>query len=62
VLTEVEAILYIKRLGTRNESPIINKEMFEEIDMRSMIKGGFIGSAIILLVGSGIYFFSKENI
>ena len=61
IMTEIEALLYIKRLGARNESPIINKEMFEEIDMRSMIKGGFVGAAILMLVGSGMYLFSKEK-
>lgn len=60
-MTEVEALLYIKRLGQRNESPILTREMFEEIDMRSMIKGGFIGVGITLLIGTGIYFFSKES-
>jgi hypothetical protein len=61
IMTEIEALLYIKRLGARKDSPIINREMFEEIDMRSMIKGGFIGGAIFLLVGSGVYLFSKEK-
>ena len=60
-MTEIEALFYIKRLGERNESPIITKEMFEEIDMRSMIKGGFIGGGLVILVGVSIYFFSKER-
>jgi len=58
--TELEAILYIKRLGERNISPIINKDMLDEIDMRSMVKGGFYGGTLVFTVGLAIYYFSKE--
>ena len=58
--TELEAILYIKRLGERNTSPLINKDMLDEIDMRSMVKGGFIGGGLVFTVGLAIYYFSKE--
>ena len=61
LFTEVEALLYIKRLGLRKESPIITKEMFEEIDMRSMIKGGFIGAAVTFITCVGIYYFSRND-
>jgi len=60
-MTEVEALLYIKRLGERDTSPIITREMFEEIDMRSMMKGALIGGGLVVLLGTGIYFFSKES-
>lgn len=59
--TEVEALLYIKRLAERKSSPIITQDMINEIDMRSMIKGGFIGVGLTVLIGTGIYFFSKET-
>ena len=59
--TEVEALLYIKRLGLRNESPMVIKEMFEEIDMRSMVKGGFVGAGLTFVTGVAIYYFSRSD-
>jgi len=61
ILTELEAIQYIKRIGARNTSPVILTHDFEEIDMRSMIKGGFIGAGLLFVCGLGIYYFSKSE-
>ena len=36
--------------------------MLDEIDMRSMIKGGFIGGGLIFITGLSIYYFSKEQL
>jgi len=58
-MTELEVLYYIKRLGARGVSPIINSEMLDEIDFRSMIKGGFIGGGLVFTVGVAIYYFSK---
>jgi hypothetical protein len=60
-MTEVEALLYIKRLGARETSSIINSDMINEIDMRSMVKGGFIGAGIMFTAGLAIYYFSKTD-
>ena len=60
-MTEIEALLYIKRLGARNVSPIITKDMLEEVDLRSMIKGGFLGGGLVFTVGLAIYYFSKVD-
>ena len=60
-MTELEVLLYLKRLGSRGTSPVINKEMLDEIDMRSMIKGGMIGGAVTFTVGLCIYYFSKSD-
>jgi len=57
--TENEALAYIKRLGERKSSPMITKDMLDEIDMRSMIKGGFMGGAVVFTVGVCVYYFSK---
>jgi hypothetical protein len=35
--------------------------MIDEIDMRSMIKGGFIGSGLTFVIGLSIYYFSKSD-
>jgi len=60
-MTELEALLYLQRLGARNSSPVINKDMLDEIDMRSMIKGGIIGGAVTFTFGLCIYYFSKSD-
>lgn len=59
--TEIEALYYLKRLGERNLSPMITTEHLEEIDMRSMIRGGFIGGALVFTTGLAIYYFSKSE-
>jgi len=59
--TEVEALLYLKRIGARETSPIINSDMINEIDMRSMMKGGFMGAGIMFTAGLAIYYFSKTD-
>ena len=59
--TEVEALLYLKRIGARESSPMINSDMINEIDMRSMMKGGFIGAGIMFTAGLAIYYFSKTD-
>jgi hypothetical protein len=40
---------------------MITNDMLDEIDMRSMIKGGFIGGALIFTTGLCIYYFSKSD-
>ena len=59
--TELETLLYIKRLGERDSSPIITKDMLDEIDMRSMVKGGFYGGALVFTLGISIYYFSRNE-
>ena len=60
-MTELEVLLYLKRIGARNASPVINTEMLNEIDMRSIIQGGFIGASLTFMVGLSIYYFSKSD-
>lgn len=60
-MTELEALYYLKRLGMRDESPVITKDILEEIDMRSLVKGGFIGGGIVFVIGLGIYYISKSE-
>ena len=43
---EVEAIKFYKRLGERNKSPVITNTDFEEIDLRSVMRGALIGSGV----------------
>jgi hypothetical protein len=59
--TELEALYYLKRLGERNVSPMIISEHLDEIDMRSMIRGGFLGGGLVFTTGLLIYYFSKSE-
>lgn len=61
IFTEIEALYYLKKLGERNSSPMITSEDLQEIDMRSMIRGGFIGGALVFTTGLAIYYFSKSE-
>uniref|UniRef100_A0A6C0D5B5 thiol oxidase n=1 Tax=viral metagenome TaxID=1070528 RepID=A0A6C0D5B5_9ZZZZ len=61
LFTEIEALSYIKRLGERKTSPMITHDMLNEIDMRSMIKGGFMGGAVVFTVGLCVYYFSNDK-
>jgi len=60
-MTELEALYYIKRLGARGVSPMIDTDMLNEVDMRSLIKGGFIGGGLVFTIGLAIYYFSKKE-
>lgn len=57
--TELEALSYIKRLGERNRTPMINQDMIDEVDMRSMVRGGLMGGAVVFTVGVCIYYFNN---
>jgi hypothetical protein len=61
IFTEIEALYYLKRLGERNVSPMITNEHIEEIDMRSLIRGAFLGGALVFTTGLCIYYFSKSE-
>jgi Erv1 / Alr family len=61
VLTETEVIYYYKRLGARERSPVINQEYLDEVDIRSMLKGGFVGAGITFLAGSLLWWTTKTE-
>jgi len=47
-VTEMEAINFYKRIGARGVTPVISPDDLDEIDMRSMVKGGLIGASVVL--------------
>lgn len=51
-VTEAEAIYYYRRIGARGKSPVISQDTLDEVDLRSMIKGGLLGAGVVL--GAGI--------
>jgi hypothetical protein len=58
-VTEAEALLFYRRIGARGKSPVINQETLDEMDMRSMIKGGLIGGGVVFAAGAVFYLASK---
>ena len=51
IISEKESILFYKRIGMRGTSPVINQDDLDEIDMRSMVKGGLIGGGVVFFAG-----------
>lgn len=58
-VTEAEALMFYRRLGARGKSPVINQDVLDEMDMRSMIKGGLIGGGVVFAAGAVFYLASK---
>lgn len=58
-MLEAEAIAFYRRLGARDKSPVIGAEDLQEVDMRSMVKGAFIGGAVVVAAGAVLWFSSK---
>ena len=61
ILTETEVIYYYKRIGARDKSPVIGPEALEEVDIRSMLKGGFIGAGVTFVAGSLLWWSTKAE-
>jgi hypothetical protein len=60
-LLESEVITYYRRIGARDKSPMIHQEALDEMDLRSMIKGGFIGGGIIFVLGSVLWYSTRGD-
>lgn len=58
-VSELEALTFYKRIGARGKSPVINQEHLDEVDIRSMLKGGFIGAGIVLAAGAALWWVNK---
>jgi hypothetical protein len=50
-VTELDSINFYRRIGVRERSPFINQDDLDEIDLRSMIKGGLIGAGVVGTAG-----------
>ena len=46
-VTEAESLLYYRRIGARDKSPVIDQAVLDEMDYRSMLKGAGIGGGIV---------------
>jgi hypothetical protein len=59
--TEMEVIYYYRRIGAREKSPVINQDTLDEMDVRSMLKGGFVGAGLTFLAGSLLWWTTKSE-
>ncbi len=59
-VSETESLLFYKRIGTRDKTIIINQDHLDEVDMRSMVRGGILGASIVF-VASSILWYSSRN-
>lgn len=55
-LLESEVIYYYRRIGARGKTPVINQDTLDELDLRSMIKGGLLGGGLMFVVGAVLWF------
>ena len=55
VLLESEVIYFYKRVGARGKNIVVNQDTIDEVDLRSMIKGGLMGAGTVLVGGSLIW-------
>jgi len=60
-LLESEVLMYYRRIGLRNSTPVIHQDTLDEIDLRSMIKGGLIGGGAVLLLGMALWYSTKKE-
>jgi len=59
IVLEAESIQFYKRIGARERSPFITQDDLDEIDLRSMIKGGMIGAGIVVAAGALLWWSSR---
>lgn len=57
--TEAEALMFYRRIGARGKSPVINQDHLDEVDIRSMIKGGFMGAGLVLAAGGLLWWTTR---
>jgi hypothetical protein len=55
----MESINFYARIGARGTTPVISPADLDEVDMRSMIKGGLIGAGIVMAAGGLLWWSSR---
>ena len=55
-LLESDVIYYYRRIGARGTTPVIHQDTLDEIDLRSMIKGGLIGGGAVFILGAVLWY------
>jgi hypothetical protein len=60
-VTEAEALLFYRRIGARGKSPVINQDILDEMDMRSIMKGALIGAGTTFVAGLILWLTTKSE-
>jgi hypothetical protein len=60
-MLESDVIYYYRRIGARGKTPVINQDTLDEMDLRSMIRGGLLGGGIVFTVGILIWLSTRET-
>jgi hypothetical protein len=58
---ESEVVEYYRRIGARGKTPVIHQETLDEVDLRSMMKGGLIGGGVVFIGGLLIWLSSRAE-
>jgi hypothetical protein len=61
IYTEAEALMFYRRIGAREKSPVINQDHLDEVDIRSMIKGGFLGAGLVMAAGGLLWWTTRGD-
>ena len=59
IVKEAESLQFYKRIGARERSPFITQDDLDEIDLRSMIKGGMIGAGVVVAAGALLWWSTR---
>jgi hypothetical protein len=59
-MLESNVLYYYKRIGAIGKNPVIDQNTLDELDLRSAIKGGFIGGTAVFALGFIIWITTKE--
>jgi hypothetical protein len=62
IVKEAEALQFYKRIGARERSPFITQDDLDEIDLRSMIKGGMIGAGVVVAAGALLWWSTRGEV
>jgi hypothetical protein len=62
IVKEAESLQFYKRIGARERSPFITQDDLDEIDLRSMIKGGMIGAGVVVAAGALLWWSSRGEV
>jgi hypothetical protein len=60
-MVEAMVLHYYKRIGAIGKNPVIDQNALDEVDLRSAIKGGFIGGGAVFAVGLIIWMSTNKT-
>jgi hypothetical protein len=60
-MLESDVIYYYRRIGARGKTPVINQDTLDEMDLRSMIRGGLLGGGVVFTAGILLWLSTRET-